>query len=104
MLEALAAGHRADEHRPLLMWVIHQLQVIQKQQMGTPVDAEGLREEREGGEMGGERSGERREGGECTYCISTVCVCVWKRSTCTHWKLLYLLYLASPFSVVCRIH
>ena len=42
-LEALAASQRADEHRPLLMWVIQQLQVIQKQQMGTPVDGEGWR-------------------------------------------------------------
>lgn len=48
-LEALAGGQRVDEHRPLLMWVLQRLQIVQKQQMGTPVDVEGGR----GGEWGG---------------------------------------------------
>ena len=64
-LEALAASQCADEHRLLLMWVIQQLQVVQKQQMGTPVDGEGGREGGEGREGGKGRGGEGdgREGG-----------------------------------------
>ena len=62
-LEALAASQCADEHRLLLMWVIQQLQVVQKQQMGTPVDGEGGRERRRGGreEEGRERGEEGRD-------------------------------------------
>ena len=65
-LEALAASQCADEHRLLLMWVIQQLQVVQKQQMGTPVDGEGGRERREGreGRRGEGKGGEGRERGE----------------------------------------
>ena len=41
VLEKLLTSQKAEEHRPLLTWIIQKLLAVQQSYMGTPVDAEG---------------------------------------------------------------
>jgi E3 ubiquitin-protein ligase UBR2 len=40
VLEKLLTSQKAEEHRPLLTWIIQKLLAVQQSYMGTPVDAE----------------------------------------------------------------
>ena len=42
ILEKLLSSQKAEEHRPLLTWIIQKLHSVQQAQIGTPVDAEGV--------------------------------------------------------------